>query len=379
MAWSYRKRIKIVPGVHLNFSKRGISTSIGIKGASLNFSSSGTRLNTSVLGFSNSYKISSSSSQRSKQPQSYPLPVPDYNQNLSDNIFSADVHEITSQDMSGIKESILVAQRQKTELETDLKKIKKALTFSKTKKIVSYILIYGFIDKKVIQTINQDIIAQKEAIIETQIVIDNSAINIDVQFDDPTKRKYDRFYNAFKNLSKSHRIWDITGAHFQDRVAARSNASTLVNRREIKLGLKSLPIIKSNYEALYFQNINGADFYFYPTFVMMFTNNQNFAIIGIDELNLISTSVSFTETSSVPRDSKIIRKTWAKVNKNGTPDKRFKNNYQIPVVQYGRINLSTSTGVNEEYQMSNYEFTQEFGDAFKEYKILCKSIGTSSY
>jgi len=103
MAWSYRKRIKIVPGVHLNFSKRGISTSIGIKGASLNFSSSGTRLNTSVLGFSNSYKISSSSSQRSKQPQSYPLPVPDYNQNLSDNIFSADVHEITSQDMSGIK------------------------------------------------------------------------------------------------------------------------------------------------------------------------------------------------------------------------------------------------------------------------------------
>ncbi|WP_238590569.1 DUF4236 domain-containing protein [Chryseobacterium cucumeris] len=24
MAWSYRKRIKVIPGVHLNFSKRGI-------------------------------------------------------------------------------------------------------------------------------------------------------------------------------------------------------------------------------------------------------------------------------------------------------------------------------------------------------------------
>lgn len=374
MAWSYRKRIKIVPGVHLNFSKKGISTSIGVKGASLNFSSSGTRLNTSVLGFSNSYQISGSSSSRSPQPQNHPLPVPDYNRNLSDNIFSADVHEITSQDMSGIKESILVAQRQKIELEKDLKKIKKALSFSKTKKIASYILIYGFINKKVVQTINQDINAQKEAIIETQIVIDNSAINIDVQFDDPTKRKYERLYNTFKSLSTSHRIWDITGAYFQDRVAARSNASTLVNRREIKLGLKSLPIIKSNYEALYFQNINGADLYFYPTFVMMYTNNQNFAIIGLDELNLMTTSVSFTETSSVPRDSKIIRKTWAKVNKNGTPDKRFKNNYQIPVVQYGRIHLSTSTGVNEEYQMSNFEFTKEFGDAFQEYKNLCRVI-----
>ncbi|MEG1589275.1 DUF4236 domain-containing protein [Chryseobacterium sp.] len=374
MAWSYRKRIKIVPGVHLNFSKRGISTSIGVKGASLNFSSSGTRLNTSVLGFSNSYQISGSSSSRSPQPQSQPLLVPDYHRTLSDNIFSADVHEITSQGMSGIKESILVAQRQKIELERDLKKIKKALSFSKTKKIASYILIYGFINKKVVQTINQDINAQKEAIIETKIVIDNSAINIDVQFDDPTKRKYERFYNAFKNLSTSHHIWDITGAHFQNRVAARSNASTLVNRRETKIGLKSLSIIKSNYEALYFQNINGADFYFYPTFVIMYTNNQNFAIIGLDELNLMTTSVSFTETSSVPRDSKVIRKTWAKVNKNGTPDKRFKNNYQIPVVQYGRIHLSTSTGVNEEYQISNFEFTKEFGDAFQEYKNLCRVI-----
>lgn len=374
MAWSYRKRIKIVPGVHLNFSKRGISTSIGPRGAILNFSSSGTRLNTSVLGFSNSYQISGSSSSQSPQPQSQPLLVPDYHRNLCDNIFSADVHEITSQDMSGIKESILVAQRQKTELETDLKKIKKALSFSKTKKVVSYMLIYGFINKKFVEKINQDITAQKEAIMQTKIVIDNSAINIDVQFDDPTKRKYERFYKAFKNLSSSHRIWDITGAHFQDRVAARSNASTLVNRREIKIGLKSLPIIKSNYEALYFQNINGADLYFYPTFILMYTNNQNFAIIGIDELNLMTTSVSFTETSSVPRDSKIIRKTWAKVNKNGTPDKRFKNNYQIPVVQYGRIHLSTSTGVKEEYQMSNFEFTKEFGDAFQEYKNLCRAV-----
>lgn len=51
MAWSYKKRIKVIPGVHLNFSKKGISTSIGIKGASINFSNSGTTVNTIYLGF----------------------------------------------------------------------------------------------------------------------------------------------------------------------------------------------------------------------------------------------------------------------------------------------------------------------------------------
>lgn len=50
MAWSYRKRIKIAPGVRINFGKNGISTSVGPRGASLNFSSRGTYLNTSIPG-----------------------------------------------------------------------------------------------------------------------------------------------------------------------------------------------------------------------------------------------------------------------------------------------------------------------------------------
>jgi hypothetical protein len=29
MGWNYRQRIKIAPGVHLNFSKKGVSTTIG--------------------------------------------------------------------------------------------------------------------------------------------------------------------------------------------------------------------------------------------------------------------------------------------------------------------------------------------------------------
>lgn len=45
MGWSYRKRIKVLPGIHLNVSKRGISTTIGKRGTSVNFSSSGTRVN----------------------------------------------------------------------------------------------------------------------------------------------------------------------------------------------------------------------------------------------------------------------------------------------------------------------------------------------
>jgi len=60
--------------------------------------------------------------------------------------------------------------------------------------------------------------------------------------------------------------------------------------------------------------------------------------------------------------------------KNGTPDKRFKDNYQIPVVQYGRLRFSNSTGVNEEYQSSHYEAAEEFGNAFQEYRRVGKAL-----
>lgn len=50
MAWNYRKRIKIFPGIYLNFSKGGVSTSIGPKGAKVSFGKKGTFLNTSIPG-----------------------------------------------------------------------------------------------------------------------------------------------------------------------------------------------------------------------------------------------------------------------------------------------------------------------------------------
>ena len=50
MAWNFRKRIKIAPGIHLNLSKGGVSTSIGPKGAKISIGKNGTYLNTSIPG-----------------------------------------------------------------------------------------------------------------------------------------------------------------------------------------------------------------------------------------------------------------------------------------------------------------------------------------
>lgn len=50
-----RKRIKILPGVYINLSKSGISTSIGVRGASVTVGHGKTRTNVGIPGTGISY------------------------------------------------------------------------------------------------------------------------------------------------------------------------------------------------------------------------------------------------------------------------------------------------------------------------------------
>lgn len=74
------------------------------------------------------------------------------------------------------------------------------------------------------------------------------------------------------------------------------------------------------------------------------------------------------EEGEIPTDAKITGKTWAKVNKNGTPDKRYKDNYQIPICTYGCIEIKSSTGLNETYCFSNYDKAEKFFNQLKNYQ-----------
>ncbi len=50
MSWSFRKKVKILPGVDLNLSKSGVGVSVGPKGAKISVGKKGAYLNTSIPG-----------------------------------------------------------------------------------------------------------------------------------------------------------------------------------------------------------------------------------------------------------------------------------------------------------------------------------------
>jgi hypothetical protein len=61
-----------------------------------------------------------------------------------------------------------------------------------------------------------------------------------------------------------------------------------------------------------------------------------------------------TATDRVIRwtDAERVGTTWRYVNKVGRPNRRYKNNPQLPIMQYGELSLTTQQGFNFIWQTS---------------------------
>jgi hypothetical protein len=145
-------------------------------------------------------------------------------------------------------------------------------------------------------------------------------------------------------------------------------AEKSMNRTSIKVGLARPEIIDSPYQALRFPNANGDDIYIYPGFVMTQSKTSDFALIDIREIRAALHRTSFIEEEPVPPDAEIIGQTWKKTNKDGSPDRRFAENYSIPVTKYGELWLSSPTGLNEAFMFSNFAKAESFASALNNYQ-----------
>ena len=203
-------------------------------------------------------------------------------------------------------------------------------------------------------------------------------IDIDFAFDDATLAAFAALVRAYENLRGCEAIWDITHSIATNRGVQRTIAANLVNRTPVRLGFGSSEIINSKYQALVLGNVNGEDIYIYPGFVMMRSPGQNFALIDVRDLAVELTLSQFVEEGQVPQDSEVIDHTWTKTNKDGSPDRRFRDNYQIPVVQYGQLLFRSPTGLQEAYLVSNFGRTKAFAAAFGEYQMALETLAKRS-
>lgn len=82
---------------------------------------------------------------------------------------------------------------------------------------------------------------------------------------------------------------------------------------------------------------------FCPDRILLF---QKSGVGAVEYKNIILdvADTKFHEDGVVPRDATVIGHTWQYVNNNGTPDRRFKDNKQIPICMYSVLHVGVQQG-----------------------------------
>lgn len=396
MGLRFRQSFTLFPGVRLNVGKRGMSASFGVPGATLNLSGRGFRGTVGIPGSGLSYSAmlgpAGDGAPAATEPAYWQPPqglAPQPGQPAlapsggaaayvrapgMREIGSAAVESLTSTGLLKFRAMIVDAGRQRREIEDDLGEARAEHGTRKGELGRKKKSLFRFLFKTRIAEL-EDTVPKLTAEVE-RLEAWLEATHIEVQFDadDTAQRAYGSLIRAYEALRTCAVVWDVTSDRDTNRIAERTTASRVVERRRVSLDYSKSELIRFGGRAMRFANANGEDILIYPGVILMRRVDGAFALLDLREVGVQSEVTRFIEDEQVPSDAEVVGHTWAKANKDGSPDRRFNGNYQIPVCLYGRIKLTSSTGLTEEYQFSNVGAALAFGQAFEDYKSALRAL-----
>lgn len=168
---------------------------------------------------------------------------------------------------------------------------------------------------------------------------------------DPTSEQaFSSVVNGLTQLAASAGKWrvDATGTVLNRKYHA--GASNVIQRKSLQMGVGPFSKVRCNLDVPYIVAGTSA-LYFCPDRLFVVTGRK-FAAVRYTDLHLSEGSTQFIEDGIVPTDAVRVGRTWRYVNKSGGPDRRFKDNRELPIVRYDELSLTSASGLNELLQFS---------------------------
>lgn len=181
------------------------------------------------------------------------------------------------------------------------------------------------------------------------------------ELDDPMEKALEALHAGANSLVSASATWHVSS---QARVLDRkyhAGAGTVVDRKPTRFMSTPPPFVKTNIQTIAV-NVGTQTLHFFPDRVLVYDGN-GVGAVSYQGLQVLVSSARFIEDGGVPRDATVVDRTWRYVNKKGGPDRRFKDNREIPVCQYEEVALRSDTGLNELLQVSRLGSAAGFASA----------------
>ena len=334
MGFRYRKSINLGGGFRINLSKSGIGYSWGVKGYRITKTAKGTtRRTASIPGTGISYvqetgRNNSHVGRRNTPSNLQPTQSIDNNHYDTQNIVNNVATELVSE---GLEDMLASAS--------------KALKLNKLSTIglwITGILGCGF---PVMFVFAAAFLALK-IYIKTKGTID-----LDYTIDADQQAIVDARMKPMIKITECAKVWRIMQTSKVIDRKYSSGASDTVNRTTCKATTKAPFPFKANLQVASFK-AGKETLLFLPDKLFIIQGNK-IGALNYSDISSNAHTTRFIESEGVPRDSQVVGQTWKYVNKSGGPDRRFKDNRQLPICLYGEIELSSISGLNTVLMFSN--------------------------
>jgi hypothetical protein len=187
----FRKRVKIFPGFYVNFSSSGVSTTLGVRGASINISKRGTYLNTGIpgTGLYDRRKISGkneSQYQKVTDTADRTSTPPTIQPSLKGEIKSAEIKDLTSSTLIELKDALLEAFKDQRELSKEINHTSQSISSAKRNLLLSKLFVFGFFVKGFKQTLEE----RKAYFVDLQEQLANCKVDIEIDLPNEIKKGF---------------------------------------------------------------------------------------------------------------------------------------------------------------------------------------------
>ncbi|WP_239313432.1 hypothetical protein [Plantactinospora mayteni] len=184
--------------------------------------------------------------------------------------------------------------------------------------------------------------------------------------DDEPAQRFTRLFAAHSLACQTQRVWAVEAqgflhAPYQRKVNA--GASSLIRRGPATPSMTGPPVLVTNIAVPSLTSGNRS-VHFLPDRILL-RQGRAYAEIGYASLQVRMAPQRFIEDGSVPTDAQIVDTTWQYANARGGPDRRFKNNRQLPVMQYGRLSISNPSGLLMVWDFSNVQAVARLSEALQ--------------
>ena len=336
MGLRYRKNINLGGGFRVNISKSGIGYSWGAKGYRITKTAQGAiRQTVSIPGTGISY-VTESTEKKKTQTETPKTPIQNTQQ-------------------SRIEEYRLVSTAQAKNFQPpEYVEMFKKMQFAKWLNMVIIIcmVLLFFISKPLALLM----------FVCLAILHIKGVWKIEYEFDPVKQDDWDRFSAAWRAIAKSKKLMQINGTA---RIRSESRDADTVGLDAKRISSSDvLPFVKTKVKPIVFNLTQGHMMAILPDMLVV-QDVSGYGVARYEDIDFKVSPYGMVEYGTAPKDAEIIGQKWQHANKDGSADKRYKNNLEASIAKYARIEITSESGLNIQLLCSSEPAAEALGKIAK--------------